>query len=124
MGNLAHEIRRRNEQQPKREPQIQPQPQIQPKKKKITLGEKLIAVVFTGVFLYGSIHLVANAAEVDQLNRQIQDLEGSVKKEQEVISDLNIQISHLSKPERIWEIAKKLGLQLNGDNVKTITVPN
>ncbi|GGG20985.1 hypothetical protein GCM10007425_14300 [Lysinibacillus alkalisoli] len=112
--------------QPQRQPEQQPRqtPKQQPshKPKKHTKLEKFL-FVFTLVLLLGLATLVVSRqTQIHAISRDIQAKEISIGKVQEQNSELKMQVNELSQPERIWEIAKSLGLTQNEHNVKVVPV--
>lgn len=116
MSNLA----RKFQQQQQVERTVKEQSHVKTKKHWLTPGEKIIGVVFTGLFCFGAVHLISNQAEIYQVNSDIQEVQASIKEQEKVNSDLKIQVSELSTYERIWEKAKEMGLVLNENNVKVV----
>ncbi len=123
MSNLAYEIQQKQQQQQKERHQqkqqrvIQPEPQ---KKKGITLGEKLLALGFAVVLAFSCFFIVSNYAALYSVNKDIQQYESAIDKQMKVNNELELSVAELNNPERIWKIAKKHGLALNGDNVKVV----
>jgi cell division protein FtsL len=116
MSNLARKFL----QQQQVERTVQERGNIKTKKHWLTPGEKIIGVVFTGLVCFGAVHLISNQAEIYQVNRDIQEIQASIKEQEKVNSDLKVQVSELSTYERIWEKAKQMGLVLNENNVKVV----
>lgn len=54
------------------------------------------------------------------MNKEIHQMEASVQTKKKVNEDLKMQVSDLSKYERIREIAKKQGLKMNDKNIKVV----
>jgi cell division protein FtsL len=119
MSNLAYKVQQHNQV----EEMQQPQKQLKRKvvlRSKITLGEKFLVTVCIGLFAFGSMVIVSNHSSIYEVNRNIQQLEASIEKQTKLNHDLELQVSELSKPERIWQKAKELGLTLDDNNVKII----
>ncbi len=116
MGNLA----RKYQQQQQVVPTEQEQRNGNPKKYLLTPGEKILGLAFAGMVCFGAIHLISNQAEIYQVNKDIQDVQTTMKEQQKVNSDLQVQVSELSNYQRIWDKAKKMGLALNENNVKVV----
>ncbi|KAB2494785.1 cell division protein FtsL [Priestia endophytica] len=91
------------------------------KKVRLPLGEKLIYVTFCGFMLFGSIQFISNQAALYEANTNVQKVEEKVKAQKTVNMDLNDQVKELSQYDRILEKAKKLGLEMNADNVKVVS---
>lgn len=63
---------------------------------------------------------VYSAMHTSNLNRQVQDTQEEIAQTEVTIDNLTQHVHELSSYERIFEIAKKRGLELNEDNVKNI----
>ena len=112
MSNLAVKYK----QQAQEEVQIQtpPQQMVQPKvKAKITRIEKLLYVAFIGFLLYACVAFIGNKAGLYQVNVEAATIEEKIVKQQK-----ENQVEKLSHYERIAEVAKKHGLEINANNVK------
>lgn len=116
MSNLA----RKFQQQQQAEGTVQNKSQVKTKKHWLTPGEKIIGLVFTGWVCFGAVHLISNQAEIYQVNKDIQEVQTTIKEQEKVNNDLEVQVSELSTYERIWEKAKQMGLVLNENNVKVV----
>jgi len=116
MSNLARKFL----QQQQVEGTVQEQNIVKTKKHWLTPGEKIIGIVFTGVICFGAVQLISNQAEIYQVNKGIQEIQTSIKEQEKVNKDLEVQVSELSRYERIWEKAKQMGLVLNENNVKVV----
>ncbi|WP_078547311.1 cell division protein FtsL [Litchfieldia alkalitelluris] len=117
MSNLAYKTK--VSQQPEETTQTQTKVAIR-KKNKITLGEKILATIFVCAMLIGSIQIVSNQVAIYNANIDIQKMESSILDQEKVIGDLSFQAQELSRPERIWSIAKEMGMDFGEDNVKVI----
>lgn len=89
-------------------------------KAKVTLGEKVLIVAFALLLTLLAAQIISNQYTIYTLNKDIQKTEASVKEQVKVNNDLNVQVSELSRYERIWEKASQLGLTLNENNVKAV----
>ena len=90
------------------------------RKRKITAGEKILYVMLA-IFLFAvSVKIIANQYSLYVLNKEIVTTENAVEEQTKVNNDLNVEISELSRYERIWERASKLGLTLDENNVKVV----
>ena len=117
LSNLA---RKYQQQQKPTEPAVQERSHIATKKSMFTPGEKIIGLAFAGLVCFGSVHIISNQTEIYQVNKDIQDVQTSIKEQQKVNSDLQVQVKDLSNYNRILEKAKKMGLVLNENNVKVV----
>jgi cell division protein FtsL len=106
------------------EPQIQfksqPQPQPIHKRKPITLGEKMLAILLIAFVCFMAIKVISSQAAIYKVNKDIQDVQSTIQSQKKVNSDLEMQVSDLSQYDRIRQKAQKLGLKLNENNVKVV----
>ncbi|WP_042356342.1 cell division protein FtsL [Bacillus rubiinfantis] len=116
MGNLARKI----QQQQLNETTIQEQRKVKIKKSWLTPGEKIIGVAFAGLVCFGAVHLISNQAKIYEMNKDIQTVESHIREQEKVNSELQMQVKDLSRYERIYQEAKKMGLELNNNNVKVV----
>ncbi|MCM3568802.1 cell division protein FtsL [Neobacillus mesonae] len=115
MSNLARKIGEQRVEQT-----VQEERKIKIKKSWLTPGEKIIGVAFAGLVCFGAVHLISNQAEIYEMNKEIQNVETKINEQQKVNADLQVEIKDLSKYERIYKEAKKMGLELNNNNVKVV----
>ncbi|UOR12928.1 cell division protein FtsL [Halobacillus amylolyticus] len=109
----------RDLQQPVQEPQKKQQSKVKVHKKQwISTGEKFLYTVFTGAVMAASIFMVNFTSSTDTLNRNIQELEQQVQQQQSHNETLAYQVKELSNPDRILEIAKEHGLDIQNAKVK------
>lgn len=90
------------------------------KKRRVSLGEKVLAVLFCGILCVVAVKVVTYQASIYEVNKNIHQLEATIQEKQKVNGDLAIQVSELSTYERIWDKALQLGLMLNENNVKVV----
>jgi cell division protein FtsL len=117
LSNLAYQIQQRRRLEAEQEQRIQQAPK---KKLQITVGEKILYLIFTMVVVIGSIVIVSNSAKIYSVNREISGLQASIHTQAKVNADLEHQVMELSTYERIWAKAHELGLMLNENNVKVV----
>ena len=117
MGNLARNLEQQKIQQ---QQEVQKLNKAEKKKFWLTPGEKVLGLAFAGMVCFGAIHMISTQSEIYNVNKDIQEVQGSLKEQQKVNSDLEVQVSELSTYERILEKAKKMGLVLNENNVKVV----
>ncbi|WP_409292115.1 cell division protein FtsL [Peribacillus sp. SCS-37] len=86
----------------------------------ITFGEKILLVVFALLVAGAGIKIIANQSAVYSVNKEIQQVEGSIDNQKKVNGDLKVQVSELSTYERVKKKAAELGLKLNQNNVKVV----
>ncbi|MED3525414.1 cell division protein FtsL [Bacillus thuringiensis] len=117
MTNLAVKYK----QQAQEEVQIQTpaQQMAKPKvKAKITRIEKLLYVAFIGFLLYACVAFIGNKAGLYQVNVEAATIEEKIVQQQKENQELQAEVEKLSRYERIAEVAKKHGLEINANNVK------
>lgn len=105
----------------------QPQKKIVVKVKRqgwITKGEKIIYSFFCIGLIAVSLYLVSYASKLDQLNREVQRLEAEVHNQKIENETLYFEVSELSSPERIINIARENGLKIQDAKVKRATAVN
>ncbi|HET7522390.1 MAG TPA: cell division protein FtsL [Bacillales bacterium] len=113
MSNLAYKLQQQK--------QYVEQPKPSSKKlfvRKVTKGEKALWTLAIAALLAVSVYVVSTYASVYSLNRDIHDLEAKIETQEKINSELKQEVAELSKLERIYEKAQKLGLTFNNDNVK------
>lgn len=115
MSNLAREI-----QQQRVEQTVQEQRPIKIRKSWLTPGEKIIGVAFAGLVCFGAVHIISNQTQIYQINQDIQKVEAKINEQEKLNGDLQVQVKNLSKYERIYKEAKKMGLEINNNNVKVV----
>lgn len=116
MSNLAYKYQQKQYE----EKQQQPSPS-KLFKRKVTKGEKVLWTASIVALLAISIYLVSTYASIYALNTDIQQLETKAEQQEKGNSGLKEEVSTLSAPERIFEIAKdKLGMTAKNGNVKVI----
>nr|MDF9459141.1 cell division protein FtsL [Bacillus pumilus] len=81
----------------------------------ITLGEKILLVMFVMALMCDSILIISKAFAVYHANIEVQKLEQQVSLESKKITELQKEKDLLSEPERIIEAAKKAGLSISKD---------
>lgn len=120
MSNLARELQQQQQQQQQqRQVVVQPN-KARDKKSWLTPGEKLIGLAFAGMVCFGAVHMISNQSQIYKVNKDIQEVQSSIKEQQKANSDLEVQVSELSSYERIREKAKEMGLVQNENNVKVV----
>lgn len=110
----------RREQQPLHQPKRQKQVKVKVHKKKqwISTGEKFLYSIGTTAVLATSLFFVQFSSSTDTLNRDIRSLEQDISKQESVNENLAYQVKELSNPDRILEIAKQNGLNIQNAEVK------
>ncbi|HEU5139825.1 MAG TPA: cell division protein FtsL [Bacillales bacterium] len=116
MSNLAYKIQQQQ--------RYVEQPKPSPKKmfkRKVTKGEKVLWSFALIGLLAASVLLVSTYASVYALNSDIEQLQSKIDTQTKVNSELEQKVSKLSRPERIFNIAKNdLGMTIKEDSVKVI----
>ncbi|EEL49612.1 MULTISPECIES: cell division protein FtsL [Bacillus cereus group] len=119
MTNLAVKYKQQQVQEQVQEQTQVPQQKVQPKvKTKITRIEKMMYVAFVGFLLYACVAFIGNKAGLYQVNEKAAKIENSIVEQQKINQELQAEVENLSRYERIAEIAKKHGLEINANNVK------
>ncbi|MFK4998051.1 cell division protein FtsL [Bacillus sp. N9] len=67
-----------------------------------------------------AVKIVSAQAAIYEVNKEIEDVKATMHEQKKLNDDLEIQISELSKPDRVLEKAKNRGLNLDKDNVKVV----
>lgn len=120
MSNLAKKIQQEEQQHSYQQPSIAPKPVAPRKINWLSPGERILIFSFGVLFCIGAAFIISKQADIYQVNKEIQLVESSIQDQHKVNGDLEMQISELSRYERIKEQAEKLGLSLNENNVKVV----
>ena len=116
MSNLAYKV----QQQKQFVEQTQPTPK-KLFKRKITKGEKLLWTTALIGLLAAAIYIVSTYATIYSLDQSITKMQFQSQSQTKVNGELQQKVSQLSRPERIYNIAKnKLGMTFKKDSVKVI----
>ncbi|MBD8068397.1 cell division protein FtsL [Bacillus sp. PS06] len=117
MSNLAYKTNQNHEFQP----EVTPQTKVAiRKRKKITLGEKILASILVCAMLLGAIQIVSNQVAIYNANIEIQEMDAAIQEQIKMNNDLTVQVQEKSSYERIWAKAQEMGLFLNENNVKVV----
>ncbi|MFC0271189.1 cell division protein FtsL [Metabacillus herbersteinensis] len=119
MSNLAMKLQQQQQEQHQQSTEKQ-QTVVIKRRASVTLGEKVLIVLFVSLLLIGSVKVVSNSFAVYETSIEIQKTEAKIEDQLKVNSDLHVQVEELSTYDRIWEKAKQLGLTLDQNNVKTV----
>jgi len=117
MSNLARELEQQQKEQQMQD--IQKQKRAV-RKSWLTPGEKFLSLAFAGLVCLGAVQMISNQAKIYKVNEDIQKVQSSINDQQKVNGDLKVQVSKLSNYNRIADKAKKMGLELNENNVKVV----
>lgn len=118
MSNLARKLQQQDYQNEEQKHKVKRA--IIRTKSLLSPGEKVLGVAFAALLCFGAVKIVGNQAEIYQVNKDIQVAESSISKLEKSNKELDIQVKDLSSYERIREVAEKLGLNFNKDNVKVV----
>ncbi|MDY0405969.1 cell division protein FtsL [Virgibacillus sp. 179-BFC.A HS] len=84
----------------------------------ITHGEKVLYSIAGICLIIAAVFVVSFSSQTDTLNRNLQDLEQKVQKQELKNAGLADEVKELSRPERIIKIAKENGLKVQEAKVK------
>lgn len=113
-------VARQIQEQKQQQTQVKTHKRVKRIRTSVTLGEKLIVgIVAVTIFVILSF-IVHNFATLYSVNRDVQQLEQDIAKQQEVNNGLHLQVLELSEPERILSIARELGMVLDDDKIKVV----
>nr|MDH3163335.1 cell division protein FtsL [Bacillus licheniformis] len=115
MSNLAYKVEKQQRQTDSAEQFV-----IIRRRASITLGEKVLIVLFALAVLSASLFMISKAFAAYQTNIEIQKLEKKVETESKRVDDLEKEADMLKEPDRIMDIARKKGLKLGDKKVKDI----
>lgn len=121
---MAQTARKYQEYAPLRQPERQPQ---QPKKVVIhrkrvhySLVEVFLVVAILVMGLAMALMTIRSSILLHDLNTEAREVKASIEAQTQKNHELDAKILELSNPERILEMASKLGLKLEEKNVKVI----
>ncbi|MFD0770988.1 cell division protein FtsL [Bacillus sp. CGMCC 1.60114] len=115
MTNLAVKYKKQQVEVQSQAPQQVIQPGV---KTKITRIEKLLYVAFIGFLLYACVAYIGNKAALYEADAKVTEMESTITKQQKTNQELQAETEKLTRYDRIAEIAKKHGLEINANNVK------
>lgn len=87
---------------------------------RITLGEKILALLLVAFIGIMAVQIISAQTEIYEVNKGIEDVKKEIQDQQKINDNLEMQISDMSKYERIGAKAKELGLNLDEDNVRVV----
>ncbi len=119
MSNLAYKYQ---QQQTQRQVETKQQSQsVYIERGRITKGEKMLWMMLVLSFVAASIFMVSNYAKIYNLNTSLQQVEADQRAQMKQNEELDVQVTELSAPDRIVNIAEEeLGMKLNDQNVEVI----
>lgn len=88
------------------------------KKRWITTGEKFIYTLFSALVLSMLFYTVSFSYSTDSMNRKVQEMESSISAQEEVNLNLEYKVKELSNPDRILDIARSHGLEIQNTELK------
>lgn len=115
MSNLAYNVEKQQERSQQTEQKV-----VIKRRASITLGEKILIILFVLAVLSVSIIIINRAFAAYETNLEVQKLEEQISDESKAIEDLETEKMELMKPERIMDIAEKNGLHLKDKKVKNV----
>ncbi|SET85541.1 cell division protein FtsL [Salinibacillus kushneri] len=105
--------------QPQEQQQKQTKVQVKVHKKRwISKGEKVLYSFFVGVTALTSAIVISYSANLDSVNRDVQELETKVEEKSVTVDNLQAEVKELSEPSRILQKAKENGLQMQNSKVE------
>ncbi|MCZ2257116.1 cell division protein FtsL [Sporosarcina sp. G11-34] len=96
------------------------QAKIRKSKKWVTTGEKFLYVLLTSILVLFASTILHTGSELNDLNREVSALSSKLDETAKKNIELTVQMKSESTHEKVWEKAKKLGLNLNENNVKVV----
>ncbi|UOY93737.1 cell division protein FtsL [Ectobacillus sp. JY-23] len=87
---------------------------------KVTVIEKVLYTAFVAFLLYVAIIFIGNKAALYEVNTEVSQLQKQIDKQLQTNSDLKAEVELLSRYERIAEVAGRLGMTIDANNVKGI----
>ncbi|SDI66288.1 cell division protein FtsL [Natribacillus halophilus] len=89
-------------------------------RKTFTRAEKGLLTLIGAAIVFSAILMVSNYASMYTQNQEISQLQNDISQQQQYNEGLEHQVSELSDPERILNIAEENGMELNEDNVRVL----
>jgi len=105
---------------PKKEVTPKEKPKVERKKNVFTRLEKLVMGVL-GAGVFGL--LIANISmniHLSSTNRELQDINNQIAETEVVNENLQQNVQELSRYDRVYEIARQNGLELNEENIRNV----
>ncbi|MFL2099280.1 cell division protein FtsL [Desemzia sp. FAM 23989] len=124
-NNLARDL---HSVMPEQAPQVYPQrPQqrpaytSEPKKQKLSKVEKLLITVASIIIFSLGVACVSLEIMVATSNREVQDTNREIEEIAIVNTNLEQEVQELSRYDRVYEIARAHGLEMNEENVRNVS---
>lgn len=96
------------------------QAKIRKSRKWVTTGEKFLYVLLTSILVLFASTILHTGSELNDMNREVSALGSKLDETAKKNIELSVQMKSESTHEKVWEKAKKLGLNLNENNVKVV----
>lgn len=96
------------------------QAKIRKSRKWVTTGEKFLYVLLTSILVLFASTILHTGSELNDMNREVSALSSKLDETAKKNIELSVQMKSESTHEKVWEKAKKLGLNLNENNVKVV----
>jgi len=96
------------------------QAKIRKSKKWVTTGEKFLYVLLTSILVLFASTILHTGSELNDMNREVSALSGKLDETAKKNIELTVLMKSESTHEKVWEKARKLGLNLNENNVKVV----
>lgn len=106
--------------QPKRQSNQPKKVVIQKKRVHYSLVEVFLVVAILIMGLFMALMTIRSSIVLHDLNTEAREVKASIEIQTQKNHELDAKILELSNPERILEMASKLGLKLDENNVKVI----
>lgn len=116
---VSPHIKEQIQDQQQQQQQQQQQPKTQRSRKIFSVGEKFLFVLFTAILVLFATMILHNESQLNDVNREIQALNGKIEEQAKQNTELSIQVQTESSYDKVWRKAKELGLNLN-KNVKVV----
>ena len=124
-NNLARDL---HSVMPEQAPQIQPQrPQQrpahtpEPKKQRLSKVEKILITVASMIIFSLGVACISLEIMVATSNREVQDTNRDIEEISVVNTNLEQEVQELSRYDRVYEIARAHGLEMNEENVRNVS---
>ncbi|WHZ31405.1 cell division protein FtsL [Desemzia incerta] len=110
---------------PQTAPQVQPKQQPiqtpEPKQQRHLKVEKVLLVVASMIIFALGVACVSLEIMVATANREVQDTNRAIEEVAVMNTNLEQEVQELSRYDRVYEIAKAHGLEMNEENVRNVT---
>ncbi|MBM6613500.1 cell division protein FtsL [Desemzia sp. RIT804] len=124
-NNLARDL---HSVMPEKAPQVQPQrPQQrpaytpEPKKHGLSKIEKILITIASMIIFSLGVACISLEIMVATSNREVQDTNREIEEIAVVNTNLEQEVQELSRYDRVYQIAKAYGLEMNEENVRNVS---